>query len=127
MWTEELDFATGIMVLPKRQTVLVAKQAAQVDLFSGGRLRLGFSVGWKRGEYQALGADFRTRRANCRAAGVVDSASSDIQGGLSHHRRVGDQSLACAAPYSNLDGRICRCSPAARSPLGRWLDGDLTP
>lgn len=63
MWTEELDFATGIMVLPKRQTVLVAKQAAQVDLFSGGRLRLGFSVGWKRGEYQALGADFRTRGA----------------------------------------------------------------
>jgi alkanesulfonate monooxygenase SsuD/methylene tetrahydromethanopterin reductase-like flavin-dependent oxidoreductase (luciferase family) len=46
------------MVFPKRQTVLVAKQAAMVDLFSGGRLRLGFSVVWKPDEYQAMGADF---------------------------------------------------------------------
>ncbi len=59
--TEKLEFVTGIMVLPKRQTVLVAKQAAQVDLLSAGRLRLGFSVGWKQGEYQALGVDFHTR------------------------------------------------------------------
>jgi probable F420-dependent oxidoreductase len=61
--TERIGFATGILVLPQRQTALVARQAADVDLLSGGRLRLGVGVGWNHVEYRALGQDFATRGA----------------------------------------------------------------
>jgi probable F420-dependent oxidoreductase len=57
----QLDLATGVLVLPQRQTALVAKQAAEVDVLSGGRLRLGIGVGWNYVEYEALGEDFSTR------------------------------------------------------------------
>ena len=61
--TERIGFATGVLVLPQRQTALVARQAADVDLLSGGRLRLGVGVGSNPVEYEALGQDFRTRGA----------------------------------------------------------------
>jgi probable F420-dependent oxidoreductase len=61
--TERIGFTTGILVLPQRQTALVARQAADVDLLSGGRLRLGVGIGWNHVEYEALGQDFRTRGA----------------------------------------------------------------
>jgi probable F420-dependent oxidoreductase len=61
--TERIGFATGIVVLPQRQTALVARQAADVDLLSGGRLRLGVGVGWNHVEYEALGQDFGKRGA----------------------------------------------------------------
>jgi probable F420-dependent oxidoreductase len=56
-----LELVTGIIILPQRQTVLVAKQAAEVDLLSGGRFRLGIGLGWNVVEYEALGEDFSTR------------------------------------------------------------------
>jgi probable F420-dependent oxidoreductase len=59
--TDTLDFVTGVLVLPQRQTALVAQQAADVDLLSRERLRLGVGIGWNYVEYQALGQDFRTR------------------------------------------------------------------
>ena len=59
--TQKIELATGVMILPSRQTVLVAKQAAAIDVLSGGRLRLGVSVGWNLVEYQAMGADFQQR------------------------------------------------------------------
>jgi probable F420-dependent oxidoreductase len=58
-----LSFATNVLVLPQRQTVLVAKQAAEVDVLCGGRLRLGIGIGWNSVEYQALGVPFRERAA----------------------------------------------------------------
>jgi probable F420-dependent oxidoreductase len=56
-----LEFLTGILVLPQRQTVLVAKQAAELDLLSRGRLRLGVGLGWNAVEYEALGMDYSER------------------------------------------------------------------
>ena len=56
-----LELVTGIIILPQRQTALVAKQAAEVDLLTGGRFRLGVGIGWNAVEYEALGKDFTDR------------------------------------------------------------------
>jgi probable F420-dependent oxidoreductase len=56
-----LELVTGIIILPQRQTALVAKQAAEVDLLTSGRFRLGIGLGWNAVEYEALGQDFSTR------------------------------------------------------------------
>jgi len=59
--TQRIEFVTGILILPQRQTALVAKQTAEIDVLSGGRLRLGVAVGWNPVEYVALGEDFSKR------------------------------------------------------------------
>jgi len=59
--TTRITLATGILILPQRQTALVAKQAAQIDVLSGGRLRLGIGVGWNAVEFEALNETFENR------------------------------------------------------------------
>ena len=59
--TRRLELVTGILILPQRQTALVAKQAASLDLLSGGRLRLGVGLGWNEVEYTSLNEDFHNR------------------------------------------------------------------
>ncbi|MFN8497078.1 MAG: LLM class F420-dependent oxidoreductase [Anaerolineae bacterium] len=59
--TRSIELVTGVLVLPQRQTALVAKQAAEVDLLSNGRLTLGVGVGWNAVEFEALSEDFHTR------------------------------------------------------------------
>src|SRR3954466_11367292 len=57
----DLELVTGVLVLPQRQTALVAKQAAEIDLLSGGNFRLGVGLGWNFVEFEALGEDFASR------------------------------------------------------------------
>jgi probable F420-dependent oxidoreductase len=59
--TTRLELVSGVIILPQRQTALVAKQAADLALFSGNRFRLGVGLGWNYVEYEALGQDFHTR------------------------------------------------------------------
>src|SRR6202022_4480871 len=61
--TKTIRLSSGVLILPQRQTGVVAKQAAEVDVLSGGRLRLGIGVGWNHVEYQSLGAAWNTRGA----------------------------------------------------------------
>ena len=60
-FTETIQMTTGILILPQRQTALVAKQAAAVDVLTGGTLRLGVGIGWNDVEYEALGENFANR------------------------------------------------------------------
>src|SRR5476649_2897997 len=59
--TTRISFSTQVLILPQRQTVLVAKQAASLDLLSGGRFRLGIGVGWNEVEFVGLNEDFHNR------------------------------------------------------------------
>jgi probable F420-dependent oxidoreductase len=59
--TRRIEFTTGVIILPQRQTALFAKQAATLDVLSNGRLRLGIGLGWNAVEYQALNEDFHNR------------------------------------------------------------------
>ena len=76
-----LEFVTGIIILPQRQTALVAKQAAALDVLCEGRLRLGVAVGWNHVEFEALGMDYSgtaggastSRSRSCGCSGPTSS------------------------------------------------------
>ena len=63
--TKKVELVTGVIILPQRQTVLAAKQAAEVDVLSGGRLRFGIGIGWNPVEYEALSENFKNRGVRC--------------------------------------------------------------
>lgn len=63
--TTRITLATGILILPQRQTALVAKQVAEIDVLSGGRMRLGIGVGWNAVEFEALNQPFDNRGSRC--------------------------------------------------------------
>lgn len=107
--TDRLDFVSGVLVLPQRQTALVAQQAADVDLLSRERLRLGVGVGWNPIEYAALGQDFRTR-------------------GKRMEEQIGLLRRLWSEPLVTFEGRFDRIDRAAINPRPRrtiplWLGG----
>jgi probable F420-dependent oxidoreductase len=59
--TTNIELETAVIILPQRQTALVAKQAAEVDVLSGGRMRLGIGTGWNHVEYESLGVNWADR------------------------------------------------------------------
>lgn len=107
--TSRIELATGIIILPQRQTALAAKQAAEVDLWSDGRLRLGLGVGWNRFEYEALDQDFtrRGRRMDAQIAALRTLWSAPVV-----DTRVGDE----VVHHGGLDPR-----PAREIPI--WIGG----
>lgn len=107
--TERLQFATGILILPQRPTALVARQAADLDLLSGGRLRLGVGIGWNHVEYEALGQQFRTR-------------------GARQEEQIGLLRRLFTEPVVDFSGRFDRIDRAAlvprpAHPIPIWLGG----
>lgn len=111
--TDKLDFVTGVLVLPQRQTALTAQQAADVDLLSRERLRLGVGIGWNYVEYEALGQDFRTR-------------SKRIE------EQIGLLRQLWSTPVLTFEGRFDRIDRAGINPRPRrqiplWLGGHSEP
>jgi probable F420-dependent oxidoreductase len=93
-----LAFATSILIGPQRQTALLAKQAAEVDLLSGGRFRLGLGIGWNKMEYDALGVPFEQR-------GAIFEEQVAVLRALWTHKRV------------DIDGRFHQIHAAGLAPL----------
>jgi probable F420-dependent oxidoreductase len=107
--TERIGFATGVLILPQRQTALVARQAADVDLLSRGRLRLGVGIGWNPVEFEALGQDFHTR-------------------GAREEEQIGLLRRLFTEPIVDFSGRFDRVDRAAlmpkpARPIPIWLGG----
>ena len=106
--TNNITMGTSIMILAQRQTSLVAKQAAEVDVLSGGRIRLGIGVGWNPVEYEALGGGLphpwqEVRRANRGPAPAVDPGEGKLRRPLPHDNRGRHQPLAGAEAHSSVD------------------------
>ena len=107
--TERIDLMSGVLILPQRQTPLVARQAADIDLLSGERLILGVGLGWNHVECEALGVDFGTRGVRC---------SEQIE--LLKQLWTGD--------VVSYDGRFeraerVRLNPAPRRQIPVWIGG----
>jgi probable F420-dependent oxidoreductase len=123
--TTEIEFGTVVVVLPQRQTALVAKQAAEVDLLSGGRLRLGIGIGWNAEEYAGLGADFSTRGARCEEQIALlrelwTKESVTFEGRWDRLHGLGISPLPRQRPIPLWIGAT---APAALDRVGRLADG----
>ena len=125
--TTRLELVTGIIILPQRQTALVAKQAAEVDVLAGGRLRLGIGIGWNDVEYEALNENFRNRGRRCEEQievlrSALDARAGDLRGALAHDKQRGDQSFTRATAHPDLVWRRRRAgAPPSRSAWGRMV------
>src|SRR5579884_402563 len=109
-----LELVTGIIILPQRQTALVAKQAAQVDLLTGGRFRLGVGLGWNPVEYEALGKSFSDRGR--RMGEQVDLL----------RRLWTTESVTFDGRYARVEGAGLAPPPVQR-PIPVWFGGQSPP
>ena len=128
--TTTLELVTGVIILPQRQTALVAKQAAEVDLLSGGRLRLGVGLGWNAVEYEALGEDFTNRGRRSEEQVEVmrrlwTEQTRHLRGPLSHgHRRGAGAAAGAAADPGVVRCRLDAGLRAGGSPRRRLVPDD---
>ena len=123
-----LEFVTGIIIAPQRQTALLAKQAAEVDLLAQGRFRLGLGIGWNKVEYEALGQDFHVRgRRLDEQIGLLrrlwTEPSVYVRRGVRPHQGGGPGAAAGAAP----DPDLARCPVAGGLPPRRTFGRRLVP
>ncbi|MFC4535898.1 LLM class F420-dependent oxidoreductase [Sphaerisporangium dianthi] len=109
-----LELVTSIIILPQRQTALVAKQAAEVDLLTAGRFRLGVGLGWNAVEYEALGQDFATRGRRI-----------EEQVGLLR-RLWTEQTVTFHGEYDRINGAGLAPLPVQR-PIPVWFGGESPP
>jgi probable F420-dependent oxidoreductase len=124
--TTSLELVPGVLVLPQRQTALVAKQAATVDVLLGGRLRLGVGIGWNEVEYQGLGVPFGTRAARMEEQITLlrrlwTEPVVSHQGSFDTIDRAGIKPLPVRRPIPVWIG--CGDAPAALDRVGRLADG----
>jgi probable F420-dependent oxidoreductase len=109
-----VELVTGIIILPQRQTVLVAKQAAEVDLLTGGRFRLGIGLGWNWVEYEALGQRFAERgRRMSEQIGLLRALWTD-------------PSVTFVGTYDRVTGAGLAPMPLQR-PIPLWIGGSSDP
>jgi probable F420-dependent oxidoreductase len=109
-----LELVTGVIILPQRQTALVAKQAAEVDLLTEGRFRLGLGVGWNAVEYEALGKEFGNR-----------GRRYDEQIGLLR-RLWTERSVTHKGEYETVTGAGIAPAPVQR-PIPLWFGAESAP
>lgn len=98
--TTTIEFATAVLILPQRQTALVAKQCAELDLLSGGRFRLGVGTGWNEVEYEALNVPFE-RRGHRQAEQIELLRKLWTQGSFSYAGQYHTVSQASILPRPN--------------------------
>lgn len=107
--TERIELVTGVVILPQRQTTLVARQAADLDLLSHERLRLGVGIGWNYVEYAALGQDFATRGS--RVAEQVELL----------RKFWSDSVVSFSGKFDTIDRAAL--NPRPRRPIPLWMGG----
>ena len=107
--TSKLELATGVVILPQRQTALLAKQAANVANLSNGRLRLGVGIGWNDAEYEALGMNFRKRGRR-------------MEEQLVYLRRLWEEeTVTFKGEFDQIDG--AGINPRPKQPVSLWSGG----
>lgn len=130
--TQRIGFLTGVLGLPQRQTALVAKQAAQIDCMSGGRLTLGIGIGYNHVEFEALGEEFKTRGARVeeqveilRALWTQDVVNYTGKWHNLRHVNVNPLPVQRPIPIWMGAGRQAKPVPPARvvERIGKYADG----
>ena len=124
--TQRIEFCTSVIIAPQRQTALLAKQAAEVDVLSGGRLRLGLGTGWNDIEYEGLNENFHNRGRRLEEQITVlrqlwTEPVITVKGKYHTITAAGIESAAGAATDPDLAGRDGGAGAAARRDGGRRL------
>jgi probable F420-dependent oxidoreductase len=109
-----LELLTGIIILPQRQTALVAKQSAELDILTGGRFRLGVGIGWNAVEYEALGQSFTNRGKR------IDEQITLLR------RLWTERAVTFHGEFETVTAAGISPRPVQR-PIPIWLGGDTSP
>ena len=112
--TKKIKLSSGVIILPQRQTGVVAKQSVEIDLLSEGRLRLGVGVGWNHVEYDALGCEWKTR-------GIKQAEQVEVL------RMLWTQDLVSFKGRFHNYEEITICPHPLQRPIPIWIGGTASP